>query len=207
MNRIKNIGDNKKFGRTLREQNAKRYGIDNKTLKGLESFYCRTDTDKFTIVELLFRGRRYHGLSAKSNQDMSNLTEGIAHAYSRAFKNMLKQDIEDIIGKGPTQITIDPNLKSPLFYIQESKVDEELNNFKKHACNFTTIDLGGLPLKTPSAIADTVSSSDICKIECQHCGEITNYFAKKLNTKTECPICGKRLSEPVRPTEIARGSC
>lgn len=112
MDRIKNIGKSKKFGRTLREQNAKRYGIDNKTLKGLESFYCRTDTDKFTIVELLFRGRRYHGLSAKSDHDMSNLTEGIAHAYSRAFDNMIYDVVLDI---QPGKIRIHETFRTKYF--------------------------------------------------------------------------------------------
>jgi ribosomal protein S27E len=189
MERIKNIGKSKKLGRTLREQNAKRYGIENQALKGLESFYCRID--KFTIVELLFRDKRYHGLSAKSDQDMSNLSEGIAHAYSRAFENLVldippsisycnKQCIKDIIGKGPSSIVI-------------------RQIFNKAVCNLTTIDLGGLPINDPSAIADSKPSNDVYKIECQHCGEISNYFAKTLDMKTKCPVCGRRLSEPATP--------
>ena len=192
MDRIKDIGKSKKFGRTLREQNAKRYGIDNQTLKGLESFYCRTDTDKFTIVELLFRGRRYHGLSAKSDQDISNLTEGIAHAYSRAFDNMATD--QDLI-----------------YTPYEEYLLKGLNNFQKSMCNclknIQTIDMGGLPINDPSVIANSVSGNDIYKIECQHCGETSNYFAKTLDQKTKCPVCDKRLSEPATHTKIAGGSC
>ena len=210
MDRIKNIGKSKKFGRSLREQNVKRYGLDNNTLKGLESFYCRTD--KFTIVELLFNGRRYHGLSAKSDQDMSNLPEGIAHAYSRAFDNMVldilhdiphntsycnMQDIRDLVGKGPSSVTIKQHFNKADTKVNSHSLYEELNNFKKHVCNFTTIDVGGLPINDPSAIVDTVSGNDVYKIECQHCGEISNYFAKTLDMKTKCPVCDKRLSDPV----------
>lgn len=100
MERIKKVGKAKKFGNVLREQNCDRRGIDSDLVKGLQSFYCRTDTDKFTIVELLFRGRRYHGLSAKSDHDMSNLTEGIARAYLRAFDEMV--EVEELEYKKET---------------------------------------------------------------------------------------------------------
>jgi hypothetical protein len=137
MDRIKNIGKSKKFGRTLREQNAKRYGIDNQILKGLESFYCRID--KFTIVELLFRSRRYHGLSAKSDQDMSNISEGIAHAYFRAFDNMVKDislyniSYENHLLKGLTnfQNTFQNAMKNVVIDLSKAQEKESINKRKQ----------------------------------------------------------------------------
>lgn len=45
--------------------------------------------DKFTIVELTYNGKHYHGLSAQANCDDNNVMTGIYNAYHRAFKSMI----------------------------------------------------------------------------------------------------------------------
>ena len=45
--------------------------------------------DKFTIVELIYNGKHYHGLSAQANCDDDNVMTGIYNAYHRAFKSMI----------------------------------------------------------------------------------------------------------------------
>ena len=45
--------------------------------------------DKFTVVELTYNGKHYHGLSARAECDEPNEMTGIYHAYHRAFKSML----------------------------------------------------------------------------------------------------------------------
>jgi hypothetical protein len=44
--------------------------------------------DKYTIVELIYNGKHYHGLSAKANCDRDVGITGIAIAYNRAFQKL-----------------------------------------------------------------------------------------------------------------------
>lgn len=44
--------------------------------------------DKFTIVELTYNGKHYHGLSSKASCDTASIITGISIAYNRAFKEM-----------------------------------------------------------------------------------------------------------------------
>ena len=45
---------------------------------------------KYTIVELEYNGKHYHGLAALAPCDMNNISAGIAVAYHRAFEAMLE---------------------------------------------------------------------------------------------------------------------
>lgn len=44
--------------------------------------------DKFTIVELTYHGKHYHGLASASLCDKPNMYTGLAVAYNRAFEKM-----------------------------------------------------------------------------------------------------------------------
>jgi len=46
-----------------------------------------TTVEKYTIVELAYDSKHYHGLTAKADCDEDDLT-GMAIAYNRAFKAM-----------------------------------------------------------------------------------------------------------------------
>ena len=48
---------------------------------------------KYTIVELVFDGKHYHGLAAQAPCDMRTTSAGIAVAYKRAFENMLEDTL------------------------------------------------------------------------------------------------------------------
>lgn len=91
MQRIKDVGKTKRFGKILREQNCDRRSVDRRVFKGLESFWSAME--KFTVVELVFDGKRYHGLSVRSKQDDWSTTEGIARAYLRAFDALVDNQI------------------------------------------------------------------------------------------------------------------
>lgn len=69
-----------KFGKQLLKQNSMSLY---KRVKGTESFY--EEFSKFTVVELLFEGKRYHGLSICSSSDKPNQQEGIAKAFHKAW--------------------------------------------------------------------------------------------------------------------------
>ena len=45
---------------------------------------------KYTVVELEYNGKHYHGLAALAPCDMRTTSAGIAVAYKRAFENMLE---------------------------------------------------------------------------------------------------------------------
>lgn len=45
--------------------------------------------DKFTIVELIYNGKHYHGLSARALCDEEDIMIGVYTAYNRAFKSMI----------------------------------------------------------------------------------------------------------------------
>jgi len=171
MDRIKDIGKAKKFGKTLREQNQDRRCIDSKSLKGLESFFC--SVDKFTIVELLFNGKRYHGLSAKSDQDITNVTEGVALAYKRAFDKM----VED-------QGLID-NLATSLF--------KGLNKFE---CALGQ-PVGGMK---PISVGTAVLTSGVGKIKCINCGKTGEYSLSTMTPQTRCVHCNEPvISRAIHP--------
>jgi len=44
--------------------------------------------DKFTIVEIIYQGHHYHGLSSRADCDKLSFYTGVAVAYNRAFKAM-----------------------------------------------------------------------------------------------------------------------
>lgn len=44
--------------------------------------------DKFTIVELTYHGKQYHGLASMALCDKPNMYTGLAVAYNRAFEKM-----------------------------------------------------------------------------------------------------------------------
>lgn len=44
--------------------------------------------DKFTIVELTYYGKHYHGLTSMARCDKPNMYTGLAVAYNRAFEKM-----------------------------------------------------------------------------------------------------------------------
>lgn len=162
MDRIKDVGKAKKFGKTLREQNQARRCIDSKSLKGLESFFCRVD--KFTIVELLFNGKRYHGLTAKSDQDITNVTEGVALAYKRAFDEM----VED-------QGLIDnPGTRSNTF---EGTIAAAVAGMSRQGCS---IDIG-------------VITSGTHSIKCFKCGHVGQYSVNLITSETRCSGCSEKL--------------
>ena len=48
---------------------------------------------KYTIVELEYNGKHYHGLSVRAPCDMNHTSAGIAVAYRRAFENMLEDTL------------------------------------------------------------------------------------------------------------------
>ena len=175
MDRIKDVGKAKKFGKTLREQNQARRCIDSKSLKGLESFFCRVD--KFTIVELLFNGKRYHGLTAKSDQDITNVTEGVALAYKRAFDEM----VED-------QSLID-NITTSLF--------KGLNKFEAVA---------GMKAHTekPIGVATMFVDTGTYRVRCSNCGKTAEYHMGTMTLQTKCVYCNKQVisntSNTVHPT-------
>ncbi|MCK5722216.1 MAG: hypothetical protein KAI84_06730 [Gammaproteobacteria bacterium] len=167
MDRIKDVGKAKKFGKTLREQNQARRCIDSKSLKGLESFFCRVD--KFTIVELLFNGKRYHGLTAKSDQDITNATEGVALAYKRAFDEM----VED-------QGLIE-NLTTSLF--------KGLNSFQSALGNTVAAMVRS---EEPIGVG-IVMTYGVCKLRCINCRRTAEYSLTTMTPQTRCPHC----NEPV----------
>ena len=171
MDRIKDVCKAKKFGKTLREQNQARRCIDSKSLKGLESFFCRVD--KFTIVELLFNGKRYHGLTAKSDQDITNVTEGVALAYKRAFDEM----VED-------QGLID-NIATSLF--------KGLNKFESSLGQA----VAGMKMRseTPIGIGTMVMNAGICNLKCSKCNRTSEYSLATITPQTKCLHC----NEPIVP--------
>ena len=46
-------------------------------------------SDKYTVVQLEFNGKHYHGLASRSKADKHDINVGIAIAYNRAFKQMI----------------------------------------------------------------------------------------------------------------------
>ena len=48
---------------------------------------------KYTIVELEYNGKHYHGLSVRAPCDEKTTSAGIAYAYRRAFENMLEDTL------------------------------------------------------------------------------------------------------------------
>jgi len=48
---------------------------------------------KFTVVEIVYNCKHYHGLAAVNLGDMRTTSAGIAVAYHRAFENMLEDTL------------------------------------------------------------------------------------------------------------------
>ena len=173
MDRIKDVGKAKKFGKTLREQNQARRCIDSKSLKGLESFFCRVD--KFTIVELLFNGKRYHGLTAKSDQDITNVTEGVALAYKRAFDEMVEDQGLTSFFKGLNKFEF------------ETTIGQAVAGMKAHS-------------ETPIGVGTMVLTSGVCKVRCINCGKTADYSLATMTPKTKCVHCDRPvIARPNRP--------
>lgn len=180
MERIKKVGKATKFGNVLREQNCDRRGIDNDLVKGLQSFYCTVE--KFTIVELIFNKKRYHGISVKSDQDTQNLTEGIARAYLRAFDEMVED--QDLV-------------RSPY----ENHLLSGLNNFSKaltDACCRMSTCVGPAPKNLEIGtllVGDACVSEGVYEIRCHKCGKTVPYFPRSITSETKCPHCKRPLFE------------
>lgn len=183
MDRIKEIGKAKRFGNILREQNAIRRGIDNSVLKGLQSFY--TTVEKFTIVELIFGAKRYHGISVKSKDDIWNLSEGIARAYLRAFDEMV--EMEELEYK--EEICYGRYLEMGLINFSKAISDACCRISIANVNSAPKIDIDRLCAKP------FYEEEGIYEIKCLKCGKTAKYYLQNIIPETRCPTCNRKLLE------------
>lgn len=119
------------LSKKLYDQNAIKY-IRKNSISGYNTLYFNltcsapphadlsasiTTINKYTIVELTYNNKHYHGLASRADCDNKNAVTGIAVAYHRAFDKMMQHPRTNGADESP---------------IKKTAVDDGVDFFKKH---------------------------------------------------------------------------